>query len=264
MSSELCDLFTDLSYYVWDVLGHGRQVKHQVGEESITDLLMLVLKGFAINSKDLEVFSFNKYQEGNNKGDPFGADWEIWFTDSKNNEWIGFRVQAKIINYYKDRFNSLHYNNGKQTSDLEKSSRKHQLTPLYCLYIHADMNKYNLLPIFGCSLLLTSQVNKMYAQNSREWEGLIDVINHLKPIRSLVCNDNSCNNSKSSLPNQIDIAFKNNFPKDDADIFHAGVINNPPDYVFALMERGEDIQAYMENLETVQNIIILKEKNNPK
>ncbi|AZC00460.1 hypothetical protein DKE52_008150 [Acinetobacter pittii] len=71
-------------------------------EESITDSLMVELK--LRHPYDVFTTTFTRHEEGKN-----GADWEWWFVDSTGRKGIGFRVQAKIINFESNSFKQLHY-----------------------------------------------------------------------------------------------------------------------------------------------------------
>jgi hypothetical protein len=72
----------------------------QINEETITNLLMLRLQ--EITSPHLRVKSFTKKQESRT-----GADWEWWLGTPGN--WVGFRLQAKVINFRSESFEHLYY-----------------------------------------------------------------------------------------------------------------------------------------------------------
>lgn len=213
---SLCQTFRNLSYKTWMQLGKARQVKHQMLEESITDLLMVELK--SQNPYEIITKTFTRKQEGKN-----GADWEWWFVDSSGKKGIGFRVQAKIINFQSNSFEQLHYlktskTKGKvyQTDLLIQEARRKHLIPLYCLYIHdeniwssvKDPVKFALNNLLfpcssvehlGCSILSTKVVKNLKASNQRH---LKDVVNHIYPWHFLVCPP-SLKGSNLDLPNKV-------------------------------------------------------------
>ena len=91
----LCHAFQYLSKSTWSLLRRGRKQGVQINEETITNILMLRLQETA--SPHLRIKSFSKKQESRT-----GADWEWWLGTSGN--WVGFRLQAKAINFTSDSF----------------------------------------------------------------------------------------------------------------------------------------------------------------
>ena len=127
----LCDTFRTLSYKTWDLLGKGRSVHCQMGEETITDLNLLEL--IVRHTKQVVTHIFTKPAEA-----ATGADWEWWFTGG--GKWVGFRAQAKILELRTETFSNLHYKTSKgyQADILISSalSGTPPRIPIYCLYLH--------------------------------------------------------------------------------------------------------------------------------
>jgi hypothetical protein len=185
----LCETFRWLSFRTWDVLSQSRRIGHQPLEETFTDLNI-----FELNLRHpFEIFSkiFTKPQEGVN-----GADWEWWLTDSRRTEWLGLRMQAKVLELSTNEFKHLHYRRGGiyQANKLKRSCRSMGLIPLYCLYTsfapdrafgmhcpsfpHADES-------FGCSITSLKTVEMLRANGHRR--NLSDLRDHCLPWHCLVC-----------------------------------------------------------------------------
>lgn len=158
MKPTLCETFRNLALRSWDLMSKGRSVGIQLGEESLTDLNILELK--IRHQSEIYSQTFTKLEEGQN-----GADWEWWFTGASG-KWIGFRVQAKIIEFKSDKFKHLHYKNKSdyQSDILIRSALDNKygvkLIPLYCLYTnYASLTdgkyhkNYYLQESYGCSLI---------------------------------------------------------------------------------------------------------------
>jgi hypothetical protein len=125
MTNDLCETFRLLSYETWGRLGRARRIGHQLLEETFTDLNLLELK----DRHPTQVYTkvFTKPQEGLN-----GADWEWWLTDSKRSEWLGIRIQAKVLDLTTDSFPHLHYKSGRiyQATKLKRDCKNLGLADL--------------------------------------------------------------------------------------------------------------------------------------
>lgn len=126
----LCKTFKDLSQDTWKKIEQSKSVSFQLKEETITDQNLLHLK--IKNPNEIHIHIFNKIAKGTN-----GADWEWWLNDGT--DWLGFRVQAKIINNISDRFEHLHYQKKSSAPQSEilvtQASPKGEVpqVPIYCL-----------------------------------------------------------------------------------------------------------------------------------
>lgn len=247
---SLCQTFRELSYQTWIQLGKARQVKHQMLEESITDSLMVELK--LRHPYDVFTTTFTRHEEGKN-----GADWEWWFVDSTGRKGIGFRVQAKIINFESNSFKQLHYikNKGEpteqsQTELLIKAAQSKNLIPLYCLYIQKNDLLNDLNPLlawvkcfhyvytlehFGCSILSVENVKRLKKPIKKDHLG--DVIDKIYPWHFLVCPPHS-QNSNISLPKIVWEASKEFGLVEGSNIQVSEELPNEgivPDYVLRLI-----------------------------
>lgn len=212
MHPTLCDTFRSRALLTWDMLARGRSVDCQIGEETLTDLNIIELK--IRHSSEIYSRTFNKTEEGLN-----GADWEWWFTGSSQ-KWIGFRVQAKVIDIQKNSFNHLHYKKYKSQlyqcdilikDSLQKSS---PLIPLYCLYSnwnnlpHFPLKYANYYPIeesYGCSILSAFAVRYLRSKK-KTLTHFKSLLNYIKPWHCLVC----CHGyNAGDLPHRVFDYWKN-------------------------------------------------------
>lgn len=148
----------NLAQKTWAIINDSRNVQFQLKEETFTDLNMLALKKHHPNEVSIKVFTKNMEGE-------VGADWEWWFHLNRTN-WIGYRVQAKIINIHSNEFEHLHYKSkgtyqcDKLIANALKATQK--TIPLYCFYLHSETpftpGRKNCIcykhisELYGCSL----------------------------------------------------------------------------------------------------------------
>ncbi|SRR5258706_6911292 len=181
----LCKTFQDLSRSTWTLLRRGRQQGVQINEETITNLLMLRLQ--ETKSPYLRVKSFSKKQESRT-----GADWEWWL--GSPGSWVGFRLQAKVINFSSDRFEHLYYVPPGGVPQYQRllDDALHawpRRIPLYCLYIHWQQSiGYRRTSRAGCSFLSPLLVRSLAPQPKR---GLADLYEYTRPWHELVCPQNA-------------------------------------------------------------------------
>lgn len=125
----LCKVTQKQASWIWSALRTARQQESKVGEESITDFLVLQMKKAAKSAYYIESFTRPKEKIT-------GADWELWFS-GPSGKWLGLRVQAKVISIDGKRYAQLHYKRKDgtfQVDQLVADAKKHGAVPLYCLY----------------------------------------------------------------------------------------------------------------------------------
>ena len=176
------------STWAWDRQRESERVGLQLGEESITDFLVLNLKKWG--SGKLLVDTFTRRQESLN-----GADWEWWLTDSSG-KWLGMRVQAKILNLKSAKYEHLHFKNkhGSQVETLLKDAKRHNLVPMYCLYSYWKFGTVKQawkckthnpsIRHYGASLLSPYQVKAFQTSGEKK---LNSVATYLRPMHCLFC-----------------------------------------------------------------------------
>lgn len=249
----LCSTFKSLALNTWDKIAESRRASLQLKEETFTDINMLHLK--LRHSGQVKTTVFAKPDEGKN-----GADWEWWF-NFNNDQWIGFRVQAKILNIKSEEFEHLHYKNPAtgiyQCDKLIKNAltTKHPKIPLYCFYLQTynperltNWSCGSFAPtndLWGCSLLSAFEVKRLRVANHKH---LSHVENLMKPWHCLVC----CSGYGSGTNKILNIGeyAKNNFLMDkdlvsdlDVSIPDGFISQNPPSYVTAIFENESNIEV---------------------
>lgn len=251
----ICQTFRRLAFDTWDKIRAGKQVHKQLKEETLTDLNLLDLK--TRHGRQIRIKEFSKPQEGKN-----GADWEWWFLD-RQGQWIGFRVQAKIINIDRDEYEHLHYRK-KASSQyqcdkliLNSMTGRHPKIPIYCLYSYWENNAvpnhwtcgtYPMIrDLYGCSLISAFTIRQLRQLNRKH---LQDLYRQLRPWHCLVCcsgfgNGQWTSNIESYAKNSFDLQQNDNDnDKLDIDIPENFVTKEPPNYVVNIFENefSEDIE----------------------
>jgi len=186
---NICDTFQNLARQTWINLEYGRNAGHQLLEETITDINLLHLK---LQHPEVITVSFNKSEEGKN-----GADWEWWFYDFSGN-WVGFRIQAKVLDFRTRGFNQLYYHKDKSSLSQcdklivnAKLDPKHPRLPFYVLYLEDDIlpdltvhPTVTDIRTFGCSVVSAYQIKDL---KSTKTTNLSDWDAELLPWKNLVC-----------------------------------------------------------------------------
>lgn len=226
---NLCEVFKQLAIHNWQIIEHSRRVNYQLKEETLTDINLLHLKSW---HPEIQTVAFTKWDEGSN-----GADWEWWFSDGPK-RWLGFRVQAKILNISKGNFEHLYYQKDlSSVSQCEKlivkalADKKTPCVPIYALYLHhatypdqthikANLNK----EFYGCSLISAYKVRSGKvlgkARGLNAWQS--DLI----PWHLLVCPSKG-----SNLLDHIYDFARSNFNISLQQNIETYIISEPPSYI---------------------------------
>ncbi|HIF9544181.1 TPA: DUF6615 family protein [Photobacterium damselae] len=185
---QIDDILIKNSSWTWNKLREARKLGFQLGEESITDFLILNIK--KLGGTKLVVESFTRHKEALN-----GADWEWWFTGSSG-KWLGMRIQAKVLKLDTDKYEHLHHknNNGQQVDLLVQDAVKSNMIPAYCMYTNWDPKKYDTpwkcqtyktsVRHYGTALLSAKKVKAYQAKNETR---LSQIIKDLKPMHCIFC-----------------------------------------------------------------------------
>lgn len=242
----ICDTFKFLAEFTWKKIELSRKTKFQLGEETITDLLILYLKHN--HPKNIYARTFTKKREGKN-----GTDFEFWIKDSSK-KWLCIRLQAKIIGIKNDDFKHIHYKtNSKkqyQCDLLIKNSinATYPKFPLYCLYGSWDTRLYknplcsstlNKNELFGCSILSPFELIN-FRKNGKK-TSLKDLLPKMQPWHYLFCpKNNIISNYETMKTNNY---LKKQFPillnsvsDTILNIPDSFILSNAPDYVKKTIE----------------------------
>lgn len=185
----LCSSFKFLASRTWTIISDAKSVGFQLKEDTFTDLNLLHLK--LNHSSEIAIKTFSTRREGTN-----GSDWEWWFQGASGH-WIGFRVQAKIINTGTSEYKKLHYQSpGTGVYQCDKLIRRalsapEPMVPIYCLYtFHEDLS---LSPdnLFGCSIISAFAVKNLRDGHARRKKHLRYIIPFMQPWHKLVCFDHN-------------------------------------------------------------------------
>lgn len=257
----LCDTFRRQAIWTWDSLRQARMASCQLGEESLTDFNLLRIR--VRHPREVFTQTFTKPQEAKT-----GADWEWWFT-GPSRKWLGFRIQAKVIDLRTDTFKHLHYKKHKsgayQSDDLVNSARASNppRIPVYCLYMNVS-NWRSLCrggacgsyPVtsrsFGCMLVGARQIQRLRSMPSAT--GVNDIMAFATPWHCLVC----CRGYGSGdLPNRARAFWmQRQSASDTARDEIPELTDTPPNYVSAFM-RGEFLEPPDDR--TLRTVTIFKE-----
>ena len=189
-SHMLCQVTKKQAGWIWTALRTARQHKSKIGEESITDFLVLRMKKAAKGAYYVESFTRPKEKVT-------GADWELWFSGSSG-KWLGLRVQAKVISIDSKRYAQLHYKSKDGTFQIDQltaDAKKHGAVPLYCLYSYWKTTEAGKLKwpcgtlskssqLFGASWMA---VNDVQALKAAGLDSLMSVAKSLHPFHCLFC-----------------------------------------------------------------------------
>lgn len=239
---SVCSVFLDQSHSTWTWLRRARKEDHPIGEETLTDLILLKLK--EIHSKDIKVFSKSKKVERQE-----GADWEWWLTNGVD-KWLGFRLQAKRLSW-KDAagnprysYEELHYcprpsktqpNPTFQADTLiyQALNSTPPFIPLYCLYSNWDTkattpaNTRGSSTSYGCSLMSAFVVPAL--RKSGKVKDLKSVLSYSRPWHELLCSPTTAANQ--SLPERALAYWQSNIVGSESQILSAFPISDLlPDY----------------------------------
>ncbi len=253
MSHNLCNSFRELALHIWYTITLSRDISFQLKEETFTDgnLFMLKLR----HPDEIYVEAFNKIEEGAN-----GADWEWWIND-RGGRWLGLRVQAKIINLKEDEFAHLHYQGKNSIPQSEKlimqaeANKLFPCIPVYCLYLTTDISDITIYPdplaasLHGCSILSAFQVKGFRATKEKRLEYLWPF---LKPWHSLICH-----NPGQSIIDHLD-RFARSYLMQDKQTETPLWINNPPPYVYSLIEGGTIKQSDNQKPLDLAGVVVIR------
>lgn len=241
---DICNTFEYLSLKTWYDLCDGERFNLRVGEESITDYMLLDIA--RKHSSSVVAVKFSRHEESRNTG----ADWDWLFVSS--GLIFGLRVQAKKLDVEKYRYSGVTKKSGKsrgfQINKLIRSAAKNKLYPIhpiYCFYNYwgdypfSGENRCSCIlhypELWGCSIADAKSVRKKMKQNKL---GFKDIAPLSIPMPCLFCcsADKETENGKMPLPIRIrnvvkQISGRNHLPECSTDI---------PGFVYEILERGRN------------------------
>jgi hypothetical protein len=193
MTVTVCSTFRGRAFATWDLLARAAAVGSPMGEETITDLNLLELR--SRHPQEVITRAFHKRAEAVE-----GADWEWWLT-GPSGQWLGLRVQAKVIDVGTASFPHLHYRRNPRSPYQCEQLIRRALTasprrvPIYCLYCAWPNGAVNVpwhcgsFPAtdesYGCSIVSAAQVQAL--RRRRGGDTLSALAAHTWPWHCLVC-----------------------------------------------------------------------------
>lgn len=226
-------------------MGSGRRHAVPLGEESITDYLLLNLKRW--HPTEISIRKFNKTTE-----EPLsGADWEWWLGGTPGG-WVRMRIQAKRL-HNGGTYPYLAHNN--QSTRLIASARKVQAYPLYCFYNNWDLRMFHppwncgtqpYQPhLYGCAI---ADAQDVHAAIQLKHSSLQDIIDRCYPWSCLVCcrggNRSAGGPWAQHIKNFLDRILMHGQNSGKTDYSPPGLFKNLPEDVariFEMPSKGEGI-----------------------
>ncbi|MGD9896960.1 MAG: DUF6615 family protein [Candidatus Methylacidiphilaceae bacterium] len=288
-NATLYRLFEQVSRNVWENLRDSYNLGLYMGEEGITDHLLLTLARNAVGQ--IKLAKVSKPLEGTT-----GADWEWWFV--RDALGFGMRVQAKKLRPDSLRYvglkDTIGHSGVRRQVDLlidKAESAMPSLYPAYCFYnFWSDNHKlpqwncasFRLVfpELFGCSI---ADAHRVRACLDEGRDDLATIGPLACPLICLVC-DCICS-SKESLPQRVcraAEALRNDTydrPSSEGTIQYYTIytsnkfvindnaipprVTDVPDYVMGCLEEGletrQAIRSYLER-QHLDGLLIVREK----
>lgn len=123
-------VFSDISEYVWDLLNEGKKLGISIGEETISDLILL-----EIARRNYDYLTIKKTSK--NEESRKGIDWEWWIGNTSTG-WIRYAVQAKKMDCNQYSYKKLKHIIGKngvlQHEVLQDYAKNTLATALYAFF----------------------------------------------------------------------------------------------------------------------------------
>lgn len=220
----------------------SKTTRINIGEESITDFNLLILKDK--HPQEIQTVKCTKPIEAKE-----GADWEWWL--GCNDHWLGLRVQAKKIDMANLNYPYLNHvtRYGNQIDLLIRHSINHQppMIPIYVFYNYWDTYQFDPpwlcrtysknVEMLGCGITEAGSVKPLIA---RGIDGLRDISPMMYPWSCLVC-CRGFSKGEVKLPFRAFEFLSNAFKehrKDDLIPYEREkfVVKEAPSYVYRILE----------------------------
>jgi hypothetical protein len=200
LATSDCELLSLLAARTWSDIRDGSLANIVVGEEAITDYLLLDLHRYSPRLSYLQ--KWNRHQEATRTG----ADWDWWFVRPDLSAGVGLRIQAKRLDFFTQRFQRMEHHNRtwRQIDLLQSSAATAGMHALYCLYLATDASPssadsacgsypvgavrpgwpHDPLRLYGCSLAPPAVVRRQLDARDTSLQPLWQF---LMPLSCLAC-----------------------------------------------------------------------------
>lgn len=185
----LCQSFINAAKFSWDTLGRGARCHLSIGEETITDMILLRLAHG--HPREIAIHKYARQEEAKS-----GADWEWWFLGPSTA--FGMRVQAKRLHCVGQEYESLR-DQEQLTRLIDKAKAAPRRWPAVCFYNHWAVRHANnsvrslsrgTKPIsrWGCAIAPATRIECCLSkQPGKIGRSLHTVLPWCKPWDILVC-----------------------------------------------------------------------------
>lgn len=263
---SICNTLDRLATEVWSTIQLAHQQKMSLGEETITDLVLLDLA--TRHPADVVVHKFSKREEATT-----GADWEWWFT--AGGLWWGMRIQAKILNPATLRYTSLRHRNRKklQINALLATAQARGLYAAYCFYNYWDPTRFaptsacvsgRSSPAHGCTLADASYVKRTLLGAKRS-DQLFDLLPGSYPWSCPLCcavvQGNLAERVKAFVERWLLPISQKGVPRSRRKESVQPLRRDPPAYVAALLTRRDVLDGSNVEVPTdIDGILIIQDR----
>jgi len=207
----ICNCVAEISQLIAGEMDSGDRIGG-IGEESITDYMLMRLNERIFRIRIVGFNKFSKYREKRN-----GADWEGWIR-ARSGRSIGIRVQAKKL-FSNRLYKSLYANNKARTRQVNKLKREAERVngsplPIYMFYNNDGISAnpaYRLelcakcpfpKSVWGCSISNAEEIRQKILEKTREFEE-IELVS--RPWCCMFCTSRMIGYPTDNFSEQIEI-----------------------------------------------------------
>ena len=272
----VCNAFMNVARGTWRINEQSHNVGYQIGEETITDLVLLHLKKNCRSS--VTVMEYTKPFEGTTSG----ADWLFEFVDRANNKSYGVLVQAKRLDTTSLTYKDLAYRSKRgvvQHTKLTTYASTIGAYPSYVFYNYVEpagvhninYNCGNWCPsrdieLYGCSFADAIAIRSEISRNRWFFPHPLSSISRMAaPWHCLVCCPTNNGNAPSLLDTVHSTARRLARHRIDSDQSVPAIRNGIPLYVTAALNAvdvrvdGQSIKPPEELRGNVGHLVVIEE-----
>jgi hypothetical protein len=260
----LCKISKNISSQIWRDIRDSEKFGVNIGEESITDNLLLKIA--RCREVDIAVYKFSKKEEARQ-----GADWQWFFSSSSGNKHFGMRVQAKRIDVHSLSYRYIDHEikdgSGRKHLQVDlliedaKRNPKYKLYPLYFFFNYWNDRSISRRLSNRCNTRVGGSLGWTFASAqdvrplaiARKKQLDPDLLEVSYPIRCLFCHDEALD-----LPDGIQSALKEFAPNTEI----PPVYNELPERIQRMMEEPSSMEdfIYSEYLRDVDGVVLIRQK----
>lgn len=260
----LCRLSKTISSQIWGEIRDSEKYGINIGEESITDHLLL--KVARCRDLDIAVYKFSRKEESRQ-----GADWQWLFLSPQGERSFGLRVQAKKIDVpsvsYKyldheieDKAKKKHFQVDLLIEDANRNSN-YRLVPIYFFFnywtnrvISRVLSNRCEPPVrgpHGWTFALAEDIRPLAKNKNKHLDPYVLEVSY--PIQCLFCN-----NPQMDLPERVRSNLMKVWPNKDIPPINSEL----PRYIRGMVESRNSVDdyQYLEYLRNIDGVVLIREK----